>query len=143
MASPTFLSRGHTPTRTDSTWYIEQRILGALVDGAGGGGGNETGSGSPEGVVTAAPGAGYVDTSNGDLWVKQTGTGNTGWVLVTGAAGSNGVFGGSADPEGSQSATGPAVYLRSEDANGDRRIYVKPSGVAGTTGWTLALTYQV
>jgi len=37
MASPTFLGDGHTPRRTDALWAIEQKILGALVDGAGGG----------------------------------------------------------------------------------------------------------
>lgn len=33
--SPTFFARGHTPTLSDTQWFIEQRILGALVDGAG------------------------------------------------------------------------------------------------------------
>lgn len=39
------------------------------------------GSGSPEGVVTAAQGSLYGDTTNGRLYVKNTGTGNTGWLL--------------------------------------------------------------
>lgn len=41
---------------------------------------SQSGTGSPEGVVTAIPGSTYVDVSNGNLWVKQTGTGNTGWT---------------------------------------------------------------
>lgn len=41
------------------------------------------GSGSPEGVVTAPPGSIYRNTSGGagtTLYVKESGTGNTGWV---------------------------------------------------------------
>lgn len=40
-----------------------------------------TGTGSPEGVVTGAPGRIYLDTSIDppSLWIKFTGTGNTGW----------------------------------------------------------------
>jgi hypothetical protein len=40
-------------------------------------------SGSPEGVVTAPPGSIYSDTNGGagaTLYVKESGTGNTGWV---------------------------------------------------------------
>jgi hypothetical protein len=40
-----------------------------------------SGSGSPEGVVTANKGSLYSDTTNGDLYVKHSTTGNTGWVL--------------------------------------------------------------
>lgn len=41
------------------------------------------GTGSPEGAVTAAPGSYYLNKSGGagtTLYVKQTGTGNTGWA---------------------------------------------------------------
>lgn len=38
------------------------------------------GFGSPEGVVTAPPGSTYVDMGGGLLYVKQSGTGNTGWI---------------------------------------------------------------
>lgn len=44
-----------------------------------------TGSGSPEGVETANPTQLYMDTAGGAgtiLYIKQTGTGNTGWILV-------------------------------------------------------------
>ncbi len=43
----------------------------------------KTGSGNPEGVVTANPGTTYVDiTTPGSpiIYVKGSGTGNTGWV---------------------------------------------------------------
>lgn len=39
-----------------------------------------SGSGSPEGVYEAIVGAIYQDTSNGKLYIKKTGTGNTGWI---------------------------------------------------------------
>jgi len=41
------------------------------------------GAGSPEGAVTAPPGSLYTDTAGGagaTLYVKESGTGNTGWV---------------------------------------------------------------
>ena len=42
-----------------------------------------TGYGSPQGVVSAAPGTLYTNLNGGanvTLWVKESGTGNTGWV---------------------------------------------------------------
>lgn len=42
----------------------------------------KSGSGSPEGVTTASVGAIYRDTTNGTLYEKRTGSGNTGWVLI-------------------------------------------------------------
>jgi hypothetical protein len=44
-----------------------------------------SGAGSPEGVETANPGKQYWDTAGtagNILYVKKTGTGNTGWILV-------------------------------------------------------------
>jgi len=44
-----------------------------------------SGSGSPEGVVTANPKKLYMDeggTAGNILYVKKTGTGDTGWILV-------------------------------------------------------------
>lgn len=40
-------------------------------------------AGSPEGAVTANKGSLCSDTTNGELYIKNTGTGNTGWKLVT------------------------------------------------------------
>lgn len=51
---------------------------------------DRTGTGSPEGVVAAPVGVRYRDTNatNGAvLWVKATGTGNTGWQVVYGDTG--------------------------------------------------------
>lgn len=39
-------------------------------------------AGTPESNVTASPGAQCADTTNGKLYVKATGTGNTGWVAL-------------------------------------------------------------
>lgn len=47
-----------------------------------GGGGIVIGAGSPEGVIVASPGRMYMDELTGELWVKHTGEGNTGWNLV-------------------------------------------------------------
>jgi hypothetical protein len=46
-----------------------------------GSGGCLSGSGSPEGAVTARPGQTYADVSMDppSLWVKFSGTGNVGW----------------------------------------------------------------
>lgn len=40
-------------------------------------------AGSPESVVTATPGSYCADSTNGEGYIKHTGTGNTGWKLVT------------------------------------------------------------
>lgn len=45
--------------------------------------GTQVGSGSPEGVITADPGTLYRNTDGGaltSLYVKESGTGNTGWI---------------------------------------------------------------
>lgn len=41
------------------------------------------GAGSPEGVVTSNPGSIYLNSSGGPPYYKNTGTGNTGWVLMS------------------------------------------------------------
>jgi len=44
-----------------------------------------TGTGSPEGVVSANPTQKYMDTTGAIgfvSYIKQTGAGNTGWVLI-------------------------------------------------------------
>jgi hypothetical protein len=55
----------------------------SLYYGIGTARGIYAGAGSPEGVVTASSGSLYLNTSGGagtTLYVKQSGTGNTGWV---------------------------------------------------------------
>ena len=41
-----------------------------------------SGDGSPEGVISAVVGKSYWDATNGALYAKRTGTGNTGWVQI-------------------------------------------------------------
>jgi len=38
--------------------------------------------GTPEGVVTANPSSWCCDSTNGDIYIKKTGSGNTGWVII-------------------------------------------------------------
>jgi len=51
----------------------------AVGGATGTGGAGIVSTGSPEGAQTAPPGTIYLDTSTGDLWIKRTGIGNTGW----------------------------------------------------------------
>jgi hypothetical protein len=46
--------------------------------------GSFSGSGTPEGVVTASPGAHYVDLDTGNTWAKVSGTGTSGWIQLIG-----------------------------------------------------------
>src|SRR4051812_31245234 len=39
-----------------------------------------TGAGSPEGAVTSTASQSYIDTVTGDLYIKQSAAGSTGWV---------------------------------------------------------------
>ena len=39
-------------------------------------------AGSPEGVVTAVPGVTYLNSTADSLWIKKSGTGNTGWLQL-------------------------------------------------------------
>jgi len=46
-----------------------------------------TGEGSPEGAITASPGSLYLNKLGGadtTAYVKETGTGNTGWSALAG-----------------------------------------------------------
>lgn len=45
----------------------------------------KVGAGSPEGVVTAPVDTIYINKTSGQntLWVKATGSGNTGWTALT------------------------------------------------------------
>ena len=63
--------------------YAEQGLRWATSSGTLNDRGLFNGTGSPEGVVTAEPGSLYCNSSGGastTLYVKQSGSGNTGWV---------------------------------------------------------------
>lgn len=56
-------------------------LYGMVSFGGGGNGGTVPAiSGSPEGVVSEIPGAMRYDATNGQLYIKDNGTGITGWV---------------------------------------------------------------
>lgn len=69
--------------------YDEVALLRLIAVLLGTGGfGTLSGNGSPEGVVTANVGTIYIDksnTTNPGVWVKTSGTGNTGWADVIAA----------------------------------------------------------
>lgn len=46
-----------------------------------------SGAGSPEGVLTADKGSVSLDTTNGAVYAKATGSGNTGWSAIASSAG--------------------------------------------------------
>lgn len=71
----------------DSNGYLTQRGASFIEELVRQVNQNEviSGTGSPEGVVTANPKKLYMDesgTAGNILYVKKTGTGNTGWILV-------------------------------------------------------------
>jgi hypothetical protein len=73
-------------TRNAGTWtgWLELVTKGSI------GSGDLTGTGSPEGVITAPVGTYYTDTAltNGAMrWAKKSGAGNTGWKAVEGDTG--------------------------------------------------------
>jgi hypothetical protein len=79
-------SQGNVPWWTNTERQLEAKILNAIGSGGGGGtgGAGVVGAGSPEGVVTAPPGTSYFDSVDKVFWIKQTGTGNTGWYQLVG-----------------------------------------------------------
>lgn len=106
------------------------------------------GAGSPEGVVTAGPGVLYADTTNGQLYVKNTGTGNTGWTLLNSAglvstvavaAATHTLGAGEIRLRVTYTATGAVtVSLATSETNDGRWLVVKDAGGnAGTNNITI------
>lgn len=79
---PSYFPEGDTPLQFDNEVRSLQKMV-SLGAGGGGGGGGEFGVGSPEGAVVASPGTTYA-TAAGELWVKVSGVGNTGWIQLIG-----------------------------------------------------------
>lgn len=73
-----------SPNRRDPPRFLLSKILQSLSgSGTSATATLYTGSGSPNGVVTATPGAEYNQIDGGvfiQTWIKQSGIGNTGWV---------------------------------------------------------------
>lgn len=77
--------------KSDDTGYGAITCSGVSVSGTawvdnGAGLGIYVRAGSPEGAVTAVVGSLCLDSTNGEVYVKNSGTGNTGWKLITRAA---------------------------------------------------------
>lgn len=99
---------------------------GGSSSGSGGGGGTGlAGSGSPEGAQTAEPGTTYYQTNTSRLWIKATGSGNTGWESTPKSTTGTG------DPNGAVVGR-PGDQFYSTDL---QNRYVKETGADTNTGW--------
>lgn len=87
------------------------------------------GSGSPEGNITAPVGTIYQDTTNGILYIKETGDGKTGWNKVGGDVY---IESGTSNPEGIYSRAKGSLFLDVSGAD----LYIKTTNY-GKTGWVL------
>lgn len=70
------LTTGTFYTKSGGTWAVATGGVGPA------GGSGLYGSGSPEGVKTAAPGTTYLDIDNNAFWVKETGVLAIGWIPI-------------------------------------------------------------
>ncbi len=89
IGTVTRVAPGGTPTATITGTAPSQTLNLGLVDGQPSSM-LLSGTGSPVGAVAAAPGVLYVDTAatmGAAVWRKATGTGTTGWVVVSGDTG--------------------------------------------------------
>ena len=93
------------------------------------------GSGSPENTVTAPVGTIYQDTANGILYIKETGTGKTGWNKVGGDVY---IESGNTNPEGVYARAIGSLYVDLSNAD----LYIKSTNY-GKTGWTLISSKDV
>jgi len=82
-AVETFYVLGDGNVVSNQKGYFESGIRWSTSSGSLNDRGLFNGAGSPEGSVTAAPGSLYCNNSGGantTLYVKETGSGNTGWI---------------------------------------------------------------
>ena len=117
-------------------------ILSELVAAAlnGTAGNVRRGTGSPEGVVTAPIGVLYEQsdgTGGSVLWVKTSGSGNTGWTDLDLSALTN-LLDGTGSPEGVVTAPVGVIYQQTDGTYGNQ-LWLKISG-SGNTGWRLLQT---
>ncbi len=78
ITSGIIISNG-IPIGSDWGGYLTLRDSGSAVTELS----IKRGAGSPEGVVTANAGSLYLNSSGGPPYYKNSGTGNTGWVLMS------------------------------------------------------------
>ena len=89
--------------------------------------------GSPEGKVEATKGVIFQDLDNGDLYIKETATGNLGWVKFVTASQLEGmIIEGVGNPENIYPANKGTLYVDKTNAE----LFIKTFEV-GATGWVL------
>ena len=122
-------------TRSGGTWtpWLELVTKGSI------GSGDLTGTGSPEGVITAPVGTYYTDTAitNGAMrWVKMSGTGNTGWKCPDYDSGLRRID--FADFAAPFNVTGSQAYLRrlGDAVHYSALLYTTSTLAAGNHPWT-------
>lgn len=79
-----------TRVKNPDAYYPTPALLAEMIAAGKAAGQPLTGTGSPQSVVSASVGARYIDTAatNGAvLWLKTSGSGNTGWVVLYGDTG--------------------------------------------------------
>lgn len=92
-----------------------------------------SGEGTPQDNVEASKGVIYQDLENGDVYIKLTATGNTGWSrVITGAELDNLIIEGIGSPEGVVIANKGTLYLDRKDAG----LYMKTQA-DNNIGWAL------
>lgn len=115
----------------DSFGLYRPGLVFAYTPQTGDSGSVLSGAGSPEGVVTASVETLYWDTVGQTLYVKNSGSGNTGWVAFgSGGGGTLTTLQGSGSPEGV--TTGSPGYTYFDVTN--EIFYVKKTGT-GNTSW--------
>lgn len=67
----------------NDTFYYKTNTGWAALSGGDAGGSGQVGVVDPEGVVTAAVGSPYFNTDNASFWYKTSGSGDTGWTLIS------------------------------------------------------------
>lgn len=67
--------------------------------------------------------------------ILQTECINTTTTAEAEAEPTGGIYGGTTEPNGSFTATGPAIYVQDDGAGATLYIWSKPDGVTGDTGW--------
>lgn len=121
-----------TVTRNNSTLVTKPAVGTLTLEGAT----NfklTRGTGTPEGTVTASPGSVYLDLS-GALYIKTTGTGNTGWSLASVGSGvSDTAFGASWDAVTTIAPSKNAIYDWAHvfDTDDDGKVNVADLSTAG------------
>ena len=154
---PTLILTGQLFANTDGVatqgFYVDD--LGAVSKftgaaywpsvGVGGPGGPRwlSGAGSPEGVVTAPVGSVYSNiagTPGSTVYFKESGAGNTGWLLLPG--GSAQWTSGTGLPEGVVVGSIGDMFTQTNSVGGPV-LWIKQSGVATNTGWSALVGMQV